>query len=103
MLKTNQPEEVAYQVRYNKKSARKALQITAKEVKKNVDQLFKKAQKQFPDEGLLHVVWRNIQEEFLKKWNRFEKVSQMVYSEAFLFPSQELIQMFAEISKYRIK
>lgn len=103
LLKSNNPEEVSFQSSFNKKSARKILALTSKDLKKSLNTLLKSVQKQFPDASLLHVVWHSIQKEMLTNWTRYEELSNLIYCEDFLFPVAELIEIFAEISKSKIK
>ncbi|CAG8627812.1 8095_t:CDS:10, partial [Paraglomus occultum] len=59
LLKTSAPEEVGFHMRYSKESLKKLTEhYTAREIKKGLEQLYKRVEKHFTEEeGLLRVVW----------------------------------------------
>ncbi|CAG8722305.1 34551_t:CDS:10, partial [Racocetra persica] len=62
---TSAPEEVGFRLKYSKDALKKVVsQYPGKEIKKDLNSLYKRVDKHFTEEeGLLQVVWRSIEEE----------------------------------------
>lgn len=75
------PEEVGYQMAFSKQELRKVIaQYPGKEVKKNLEAMYRRVDRHLCDEErLLEVVWHNIQQEFVKQYNRFEELIAKCY------------------------
>ncbi|KAB0353390.1 hypothetical protein FD755_023907, partial [Muntiacus reevesi] len=67
-------EEVSYQLAFNKQELRKVIkEHPGKEVKKGLDNLYKKVDKHLcEEENLLQVVWHSMQDEFIRQYKHFE-------------------------------
>ncbi|XP_023566701.1 exocyst complex component 1 isoform X8 [Octodon degus] len=67
-------EEVSYQLAFNKQELRKVIkEYPGKEVKKGLDNLYKKVDKHLcEEENLLQVVWHLMQDEFIRQYKHFE-------------------------------
>lgn len=81
MLENTPPEEVAFHASYNKASAKRVLQaFPIREVRKNLEMVHVRVQKHFSeDKALQQVVWRSLQDEFLKDSSVFAEWIQKVY------------------------
>ncbi|KAG2189411.1 hypothetical protein INT44_004553, partial [Umbelopsis vinacea] len=104
MMKTSTPEEVGFHMNYNKVQLRKVIaQYPAKEVKKSLEQLYKRVDKHFSEEeGLLQVVWRGIQEEFIRQHEKMEDLIRQCYPDANVsleFTIQDLLAMMSELAR----
>ncbi|KAJ3040279.1 hypothetical protein HK097_002606 [Rhizophlyctis rosea] len=98
------PEEVAYNISFNKSAAKDVVKkYPGKEIKKGLESLYKRVDKHFPDEeGLLQVVWRGIQEEFMKRTQRYEDILKQCYRESGIrldFSMEELLGYFSELAR----
>ncbi|XDA77554.1 hypothetical protein R6Z07F_007686 [Ovis aries] len=73
-------EEVSYQLAFNKQELRKVIkEYPGKEVKKGLDNLYKKVDKHLcEEENLLQVVWHSMQDEFIRQYKHFEAPSEDV-------------------------
>ena len=101
----NRPDEVAFHPQYNKNALKKVVsQHTAKDVRKGLEQLYKRVEKHFSDEeGLLQVVWRGMQEDVLNRVQRFNELIQKCYGGGLEleFTVQDLLGFFSELAKSR--
>jgi len=73
--------EVGYQLAYSKQELRKVILLyPGKEVRKGLERLYKKVEKHLcEDEGLVQVVWRAMQEEFIQQYKCIEDLIQRCY------------------------
>jgi hemerythrin len=104
MMKTSTPEEVGFHMNYNKIQLRKVIaQYPAKEIKKSLEQLYKRVDKHFSEEeGLLQVVWRGIQEEFIRQHEKMEDLIRQCYPDANVrleFTIQDLLAMMSQLAR----
>ncbi|KAI8990352.1 exocyst complex component Sec3-domain-containing protein [Pilobolus umbonatus] len=104
MMRTNTPEEVSFHMNYNKTQLRKVISMyPAKEIKKSLEQLYKRVDKHFSEEeGLLQVVWRGIQEEFIRQHEKMEDLIYKCYHDAgahLEFTIQDLLGMMSELAR----
>lgn len=75
------PEEIAFQQQFSRTELKKVISIyPGKEVKKGLEQLYKKVEKHLVDfSPLLQVVWRHMQDEFLKQLKHYHQVIGQCY------------------------
>ena len=69
-------EEIQFMAMYNKSSLRKVIkEYPGKKVKKGLEELYLKVEKHTAedDNRLLQVVWREMQEEFIRQYNHYDK------------------------------
>ncbi|KAI7886029.1 hypothetical protein K492DRAFT_156532 [Lichtheimia hyalospora FSU 10163] len=104
LVHTSTPEEVQFHMNYNKTQLRKVISMyPAKEIKKSLEQLYKRVDKHFSEEeGLLQVVWRGIQEEFIRQHEKMEDLIQKCYPDARVhleFSIQDLLGMMSELAR----
>ncbi|GMR60521.1 hypothetical protein PMAYCL1PPCAC_30716, partial [Pristionchus mayeri] len=74
-------EEIAYQQQFSKMELKKVIsQYPGKEVRKGLEQLYKKLEKHLVDNSsLLQVVWRNMQEAFIKQLQSYQQIMAECY------------------------
>ncbi|KAG2192485.1 hypothetical protein INT47_002164 [Mucor saturninus] len=104
MTHTGTPEEVSFHMNYNKTQLRRVITMyPPKEIKKSLEQLYKRVDKHFSEEeGLLQVVWRGIQEEFIRQHEKMEDLIHKCYSDAgahLEFTIQDLLGMMSELAR----
>ena len=98
------PEEVGYQMAFSKQELRKVIaQYPGKEVKKNLEAMYRRVDRHLCDEErLLEVVWHNIQQEFVKQYNRFGELIAKCYPSApyvLEFDVNDLLSYFNTIAQ----
>ncbi|KAJ3329805.1 hypothetical protein HDU76_007107 [Blyttiomyces sp. JEL0837] len=105
LLKSLGPEEISFHLQYSKVALKDVLKkFPAKEIKKGLEQLYKRVEKHFSDEvgGLLQVVWRGIQSEYTKQLKRYEELIALCYSESGLkieLTMEDLLSYFSELAR----
>ncbi|CAO3618885.1 unnamed protein product [Mucor fragilis] len=104
MTHTSTPEEVSFHMNYNKTQLRRVIMMyPPKEIKKSLEQLYKRVDKHFSEEeGLLQVVWRGIQEEFIRQHEKMEDLINKCYPDAgarLEFTIQDLLGMMSELAR----
>ncbi|GAA5808968.1 hypothetical protein MFLAVUS_002368 [Mucor flavus] len=104
MTHTSTPEEVSFHMNYNKTQLRRVITMyPPKEIKKSLEQLYKRVDKHFSEEeGLLQVVWRGIQEEFIRQHEKMEDLIRKCYPDAgahLEFTIQDLLAMMSELAR----
>ncbi|KAI9007517.1 exocyst complex component Sec3-domain-containing protein [Phycomyces nitens] len=104
MMHTSTPEEVSFHMNYNKAQLRKVIMMyPAKEIKKSLEQLYRRVDKHFSEEeGLLQVVWRGIQEDFIRQHEKMEDLIQKCYPDAGVhleFSIPDLLAMMSELAR----
>uniref|UniRef100_A0A1I7YSD8 Sec3-PIP2_bind domain-containing protein n=1 Tax=Steinernema glaseri TaxID=37863 RepID=A0A1I7YSD8_9BILA len=98
------PDEISYQSSFTRDELRRVISsYPGKEVKKGLEMLYKKVEKHLVDQSpLLQVVWRYMQDEFLKQLKNYKQVIGQCY------PNQrvdlevsinEVLQFFSEIAQ----
>eukprot|EP00050_Salpingoeca_kvevrii_P008197 m.301421 g.301421 ORF g.301421 m.301421 type:complete len:809 (+) comp14763_c0_seq1:137-2563(+) len=97
------PQEVGFQMDFSKAALRKCIkEYPGKEVKKGVEAMYKRVQKQLSqEEGQLVVVWRSIQEEFVKRHQHFEKLIEECYPGSNIhleFDVSDLLSYFSSLA-----
>uniref|UniRef100_A0A182N268 Exocyst complex component Sec3 PIP2-binding N-terminal domain-containing protein n=1 Tax=Anopheles dirus TaxID=7168 RepID=A0A182N268_9DIPT len=96
--------EISYQMAYSKQELRKVISLyPAREVKKGLEQLYKKVEKHLcEEENLLQVVWRAMQQEFITQYNSLEQWIQRCYAGSMItleFTIKDLLDFFSEIAQ----
>lgn len=95
--------EVGYQLAFSKAELRKVIkEYPGREVKKGLEQLYKKVEKHLSEEGnLLQVVWRAMQEEFIRQYKLIEDLMHRCYPGAMVnleFSIEEILSYFTDIA-----
>ncbi|XP_042208281.1 exocyst complex component 1-like [Homarus americanus] len=95
--------EVGYQLAFSKQELRKVIkEYPGKEVKRGLDQLYKKVEKHLSEEGnLLQVVWRAMQEEFIRQYKLIEDLIHRCYPGAMInleFSIDDILNYFSDIA-----
>jgi exocyst complex component 1 len=89
---------------YSKQELRKVIsQYPAREVKKGLENLYKKVEKHLcEEENLLQICWRAMQEEFITQYNFLEERIQRCYAGAMItldFTIDDILTFFSEIAR----
>ncbi|KAJ3600082.1 hypothetical protein NHX12_034034 [Muraenolepis orangiensis] len=97
-------DEVSYQLAFNKQELRKVIkEYPGKEVKKGLDNLFKKVDKHLcEEESLLQVVWHSMQDEFIRQYKHFEDLIGRCYPGSGItmeFTIQDMLEYFSSIAQ----
>lgn len=96
--------EVGYQLAFSKQELRKVIkEYPGKEVKRGLDQLYKKVEKHLSEEGnLLQVVWRAMQQEFIRQYKLIEDLIHRCYPGAMInleFSIEDILNYFSDIAQ----
>ncbi|KAK7070457.1 Exocyst complex component 1 [Halocaridina rubra] len=96
--------EVGYQLAFSKQELRKVIkEYPGKEVKRGLDQLYRKVEKHLSEEGnLLQVVWRAMQEEFIRQYKLIEDLIHRCYPGAMVnleFSIDDILNYFSDIAQ----
>ncbi|XP_052872288.1 exocyst complex component 1 [Anopheles cruzii] len=96
--------EISYQMAYSKQELRKVISLyPAREVKKGLEQLYRKVEKHLcEEENLLQVVWRAMQQEFITQYNSLEQWIQRCYAGSMItleFTIKDILDFFSEIAQ----
>ncbi|CAM2120234.1 unnamed protein product [Caretta caretta] len=97
-------EEVSFQLAYSKQELRKVIEkYPGKEVKRALDTLYRKIYKYLsPEENLLPVVWRAMEQEFIQQYREFEHLIQRCYPGSGItmdFTMEDLLNYFITITQ----
>ncbi|KAJ1215186.1 hypothetical protein NDU88_002795 [Pleurodeles waltl] len=97
-------DEVSYQLAFNKQELRKVIkEYPGKEVKKGLDNLYKKVNKHLCDEeNLLQVVWHSMQDEFIRQYKHFEGLINRCYKGSGItmeFTIEDILDYFSSIAQ----
>ncbi|XP_044885339.1 exocyst complex component 1-like isoform X5 [Mauremys mutica] len=97
-------EEVSFQLAYSKQELRKVIEkYPGKEVKRALDTLYRKIHKYLsPEENLLPVVWRAMEQEFIRQYQEFENLIQRCYPESGItmdFTVEDLLNYFISVTQ----
>uniref|UniRef100_A0A7N5ZRL9 Exocyst complex component 1 n=1 Tax=Anabas testudineus TaxID=64144 RepID=A0A7N5ZRL9_ANATE len=97
-------DEVSYQLAFNKQELRKVIkEYPGKEVKKGLDNLYKKVDKHLcEEESLLQVVWHSMQDEFIRQYKHFEDLIGRCYPGSGItmeFTIQDMLEYFSSIAQ----
>ncbi|KAJ8969647.1 hypothetical protein NQ314_001649 [Rhamnusium bicolor] len=96
--------EVSYQLAFSKQELRKVInQYPGSMVKKGLESLYKKVEKHLSEEGnLLQVVWRAMQEEFIRQYKMLEDLIQQCYPGSMInleFTIEDILRFFSDIAR----
>ncbi|XP_062306538.1 exocyst complex component 1 isoform X1 [Osmerus eperlanus] len=97
-------EEVSYQLAFNKQELRKVIkEYPGKEVKKGLDNLYRKVDKHLcEEESLLQVVWHSMQDEFIRQYKHFEGLIGRCYPGSGItmdFTIRDMLEYFSSIAQ----
>ncbi|XP_038858601.1 exocyst complex component 1-like isoform X1 [Salvelinus namaycush] len=97
-------DEVSYQLAFNKQELRKVIkEYPGKEVKKGLDNLYKKVDKHLcEEESLLQVVWHSMQDEFICQYKHFEGLIGRCYPGSGItmeFTIGDMLEYFSSIAQ----
>ncbi|XP_029443244.1 exocyst complex component 1 isoform X3 [Rhinatrema bivittatum] len=97
-------DEVSYQLAFNKQELRKVIkEYPGKEVKKGLDNLYRKVDKHLcEEENLLQVVWHSMQDEFIRQYKHFEGLIARCYPGSGVtmeFTIQDILEYFSSIAQ----
>jgi len=95
--------EISFQHQFSKQELRKVLaHYPGKEVKAGLERLYKKVEKHLcEEENLLQVVWRAMQEEFIRQYKYIEDLLQRCYPGAQIsldFAISDILEYFSDIA-----
>lgn len=98
------PEEVGYQLAFSKQELRKLIkEYPGKEVKKNLEHLNKKVEKQLcEEENLIQVVWHEMQDLFINQYKYYDDLMCRCYPDSNIsldFTIDEVLQYFSDIAQ----
>ncbi|XP_048400001.1 exocyst complex component 1-like isoform X1 [Stegostoma tigrinum] len=96
--------EVSYQLAFSKQELRKVIEkYQGKEVKKALENLYKKVVRHLSEEGnLLQVVWYTMQGEFVRQYKEFQEMIARCYPGSGItmnFSIDDILQYFMDITK----
>ncbi|XP_041435410.1 exocyst complex component 1 isoform X2 [Xenopus laevis] len=97
-------DEVSYQLAFSKQELRKVIKdYPGKEVKKGLENLYRKVDKHLcEEENLLQVVWHSMQDEFIRQYKHFEGLIEKCYTGAGItmeFSIQDILEYFSSIAQ----
>ena len=96
--------EISYQLRFSKQELRKVIALyPGKEVKKGLENLYKKVERHLcEEENLIQVVWRAMQEEFIQQYKCIEDLTQRCYPGSQInldFTINDVLDYFSDIAR----
>ncbi|XP_046744166.1 exocyst complex component 1 [Diprion similis] len=96
--------EISYQMAFSKQELRRVVkEYPAREVKKGLENLYRKVEKHLCEtENLLQVVWSEMQREFIAQYKNIEELIQRCYPDSMVtleFSIQEILEFFSEIAR----
>ncbi|VDN07869.1 unnamed protein product [Thelazia callipaeda] len=97
------PEEIAFHQQFSRSELKKVISLyPEKEVKKGLEQLYRKIEKHLTESSsLLQVVWRNMQDEFLKQLKHYNEVMGNCYPNSRIdleVSIQDVLSYFSQIA-----
>ncbi|NXU45379.1 EXOC1 protein, partial [Drymodes brunneopygia] len=95
-------EEVSFQLAYSKQELHKVIEKhPGREVQRALETLYRKIHKYLsPEENLLPVVWKAMEQEFIRQYQEFEELIQRCYAGAGIaldFTTEDLLSYFSSI------
>jgi len=96
-------EEIGYQMAFSRQELRKVIdEYPKKDVKKNIELLYKKVEKHLcEEENLNQTVWHSMQVEFLNQYKHFDELINRCYPGSMItlnFTIQDLLEFFSDIA-----
>ncbi|PIO72975.1 hypothetical protein TELCIR_05073 [Teladorsagia circumcincta] len=103
-MRGTKPEEISYQPQFSRIELKKVIAMyPGKEVKKGLEQLYKKVEKHLVDHSsLLQVVWREMQDQFLKQLQGYQRLMSACYPGSKLeleVTVQDVLSYFSDIAQ----
>jgi len=97
-------EEIGYQMAFSRQELRKVIdEYPKKDVKKNIELLYKKVEKHLcEEENLNQTVWHSMQVEFLNQYKHFDELINRCYPGSMItlnFTIADLLEFFSEIAR----
>ncbi|CAE1251875.1 EXOC1 [Acanthosepion pharaonis] len=97
-------EEVGYQLAFSKQELRKVIkEYPGKEVKKGLEHLYRKVEKQLCDEeNLLQVVWHTMQDDFIRAYKHYDGLINNCYPGSMIsleFSMNDVLEYFSNIAQ----
>jgi len=97
-------EEIGYQMAFSRQELRKVIdEYPKKDVKKNIELLYKKVEKHLcEEEHLNQTVWHSMQVEFLNQYKHFDELINRCYPGSMItlsFTIADLLDFFSEIAR----
>ncbi|KAH9489273.1 Exocyst complex component 1 [Bulinus truncatus] len=104
LSKGMKPEEIGYVVDFSKQELRKVIkEYPGKEVKKNLEHLKKKVEKQLcEEENLIQVVWHEMQDLFINQYKYYDSLMKKCYPDTNItleFTIENVLQYFSDIAQ----
>lgn len=98
------PEEISYHPQFSRVELKKVVALyPGKEVKKGLEQLYKKVEKHLVDHSsLLQVVWREMQDQFLKQLQGYQRLMSTCYPGSKIdleVTVQDVLSYFSDIAQ----
>ncbi|OQV24505.1 Exocyst complex component 1 [Hypsibius exemplaris] len=95
--------EVGFRQEFSKTELRRVLALYPRAVvKKGLEQLYKKVEKQLSDEeNMLQAVWRDMQQEFIEQYKNYTELIDACYPDSkitFAFAIDDILKIFEEIA-----
>lgn len=96
--------EISYQLAFSKQELRKVInQYPGSTVKRGLEALYRKVEKHLSEESnLLQVVWRAMQEEFIRQYNILEELIRKCYPGSMItleFTITDILNFFSDIAR----
>ncbi|KAL8621072.1 hypothetical protein ACOMHN_040597 [Nucella lapillus] len=96
--------DVGFQLAFSKTELRKVIkEYPGKEVKKTLEHLYKKVEKQLcEEENLLQVVWHEMQDMFINQYKHYDDLMKMCYPDSNIsleFTIDSVLQYFSDIAQ----
>ncbi|VDL71679.1 unnamed protein product [Nippostrongylus brasiliensis] len=103
-MRGTKPEEISYQPQFSRVELKKVIAMyPGKEVKKGLEQLYKKVEKHLVDHSsLLQVVWREMQDQFLKQLQGYQRLMGTCYPGSKIdleVTVQDVLSYFSDIAQ----
>jgi len=97
-------EEIGYQMAFSRQELRKVIdEYSKKDVKKNIELLYKKVEKHLcEEENLNQTVWHSMQVEFLNQYKHFDELINRCYPGSAItlsFTIADLLEFFSDIAR----
>jgi len=96
-------EDIGYQIAFNQQELKNVIkEYPAKEVKKGLEVLYKKIEKYVTEAGLIQVLWHNLQEAFVRQFERYEELVKLCYPNSNVHLSvsiNEILEFFSNIAQ----
>ncbi|XP_057312969.1 exocyst complex component 1-like isoform X2 [Hydractinia symbiolongicarpus] len=96
-------EDIGYQLALNQQELRNVIkEYPPKEVKKGLELLHKKIEKYVTEAGLTQVLWHNLQEAFVRQYERYQELVELCYPNSNIklpVTIKEILEFFSNIAQ----